>query len=156
MRWLPIALLGLMLAEIAVFVWVGKLIGALAVVLLVILSGICGVALIRRQGFKTLQRLRMSMDGRPLAPPSGSPGIFPVLAGLLLLLPGFLSDAVGLMLLLPPVQRRLASTISGYFNIRHFHAQTARHGTVIEAEAVEISEPAERSLPRNGNSPWRP
>jgi UPF0716 protein FxsA len=153
MRWLPIALLGFMLAEIAVFVWVGKLIGAFAVVLLVILSGICGAGLIRRQGFKTLQRLRGAMDGRPLEPPSGAPGIFPMLAGLLLLLPGFISDAVALLLLLPPVQRRLAAKLSGYFNVRTVYR--TRPGTVIEAEAVDIGEPPERRLPDNDNSPWR-
>ena len=52
--------IGFMLAEIAVFVWVGKLIGALSVVLLVILSGLFGAALIRRQGFKTLPTALLS------------------------------------------------------------------------------------------------
>lgn len=154
MKFVPIFLLGLMLAEIAVFVWIGSIVGALAVVLAVVVSGIAGMALIRRQGLKTLNRLRSAMEGR--APASATPGsgVFTVTAGLLLILPGFISDAVALTLLLPPVRKFLAGRLSRHFVFETRSSYRAPSGHVIDAEAVEIVEEPRR-FPPNSDSPWR-
>lgn len=101
---LPLLLLGLPLAEIAVFVLVGGEIGALATVGLVIATTILGAVLLRVQGFGAMTRIRAVMDagespGRDLVH-----GAMIMLAGLLLLLPGFITDALGLLLFIPPVR----------------------------------------------------
>ncbi|MEX4005962.1 FxsA family protein [Neoaquamicrobium sediminum] len=101
---IPLLLLALPLAEIAVFVMVGSEIGALATVGLVIATTILGSILLRVQGFGILTRIRETMDA------GGSPGrdlvhgVMVLLAGVLLFLPGFVTDALGFLLFIPPIR----------------------------------------------------
>lgn len=100
----PIILLGLPLAEIAVFVLVGEEIGALATVALVIATSILGGILLRIQGVGVLSRIQAEMQT------GGSPGrdlvhgAMIMIAGFLLLLPGFITDTFGILLFIPPVR----------------------------------------------------
>lgn len=97
-------LIGLPLAEISLFIEVGGQIGAGSTIILTIGTAVAGLALARLQGFAVLARMQESMArGQP---PVGEliHGFFLFLAGALLFLPGFLTDAVGLLLLLPPVR----------------------------------------------------
>lgn len=97
-------LIGLPLAEISLFIKVGGQIGAGSTILLTIVTAFAGLGLARLQGFAVLARMQESMaQGRP---PVGEliHGFFLFLAGVFLFIPGFLTDAVGLLLLLPPVR----------------------------------------------------
>ena len=109
-------MVALPLIEIAVFVMVGSQIGALATVALVIATTMLGGLLLRIQGFGIVTRLRETMEtggkpGRDLVH-----GFMVMLAGVLLILPGFVTDLVGLVLFIPPVRdlpwRLLASRIT--------------------------------------------
>lgn len=100
------------LVEIALFVTVGGAIG-LGVTLLVILgTGALGVWLLRGNGLRTAERLRREMDAlrNPVGPVAD--GALVMLAAVLLILPGFLTDALGLLLLLPPVRTALVATLA--------------------------------------------
>lgn len=97
------------LAEIAAFAVVGEAVGALNTVLLVILSGAAGLAILRRQGLAALMNART--DGPPTAGKLLD-GLAVALAGVLLLLPGFLSDAVALALLIPGVRQGLGALLA--------------------------------------------
>lgn len=101
---LPLLLLALPLAEIAVFVLVGSQIGVLATIGLVIATTIAGSLLLRVQGFGALSRIRAAMETG--APPGREMvhGLMIMVAGVLLLAPGFITDALGLLLFLPPVR----------------------------------------------------
>jgi UPF0716 protein FxsA len=97
-------LIGLPLIEIATFVVVGSKIGVLWTIALVVLSSIVGSILLRVQGFGVLTRIRRDVDagrnpGRELAH-----GAMILLAGVLLLVPGFVTDVIGLLLFIPPVR----------------------------------------------------
>lgn len=97
-------LLALPLIEIAVFVLVGSQIGVLPTIGLVVLSGIAGGALLRIQGFGILSRIRRQVEagrdpGRELAH-----GVMILLAGILLLIPGFVTDILGILLFIPPIR----------------------------------------------------
>lgn len=99
-----IILFGLPLLEIATFVVVGSQIGVLWTIALVVLASIAGTILLRIQGFGVMTRIRRELDagrnpGRDLAH-----GAMILLAGILLLIPGFLTDVVGLLLFIPPVR----------------------------------------------------
>ena len=99
-----IIFLALPLIEIAGFVVVGSEIGALATVGLVIATTILGSVLLRIQGFGIMTRIRETMEkggepGRDLVH-----GFMVMLAGVLLFLPGFVTDAIGLVLFIPPVR----------------------------------------------------
>ena len=115
-------LLLLPLIEIAGFVIVGGELGVLSTLGLVLLGGFVGLMLIRQGGVEAFRRGRAELNaGRD---PSGTVlnGFAQVLAGILFLVPGFLSDIVAILLLLPPVRNRL---------LRRFKGRTAfaRFGT---------------------------
>ena len=104
MTFILLFILALPLIEIAGFVVVGSEIGVLATIALVILSGVAGSILLRIQGFGVLTRIRAELEagrdpGRELAH-----GAMILLAGILLLIPGFVTDIVGLLLFVPPVR----------------------------------------------------
>lgn len=101
---LPLFFLLLPLAEIACFILVGRRIGLLPTLSLVILSAVAGIVLMRIQGFGVLTRLRRSgQDGHAPGKELLDAAMI-LIAGILLLIPGFLSDIVGLALFLPPVR----------------------------------------------------
>ena len=100
---LPFFLL-LPLMEIACFILVGRRIGLMPTLSLVVLSGVAGIVLMRIQGFGVLARLRQSgQQGRAPGKELLDAAMI-LIAGILLLIPGFISDAVGLALFLPPVR----------------------------------------------------
>jgi UPF0716 protein FxsA len=101
---IPILILAMPVVEIAVLIAVGGEIGVLATLGLLFASAVLGVILVRIQGFNTIQRIRTELDR------GGSPGrdlvhgMMILVAGILLIIPGFVSDAIGLLLFLPPVR----------------------------------------------------
>ena len=101
---LPLFLLALPLLEIAGFVVVGRQVGVLATLGLIVATGIAGAMLLRFQGFGVMARIRSDMaagrdPGRELAH-----GVMIMVAGILLLIPGFLTDIVGILLFVPAVR----------------------------------------------------
>ena len=99
-----IFLLLLPLLEIAGFVLVGRQIGVLPTLGLVIATGIAGTILLRVQGFGVMSRIRTELEagrnpGRELAH-----GVMVMAAGILLLIPGFVTDILGILLFLPPMR----------------------------------------------------
>lgn len=115
------------LLEIFIFIRVGGAIGAPLVILLTVASAAGGIALVRLQGFGTLVRARAEIDaGRPPVA-EALHGALLVVAGLLLLIPGFLTDMAGALLLVPPLRRRLVGGL-----VRH--AGQGRRPVIIEAD----------------------
>ena len=106
---IPLLILGLPLAEIAGFVVVGREIGLLMTLLLVLASAFVGVILLRVQGFTVIRRMqdatRTGSDpGREVIA-----GALLFVAAILLIVPGFVSDVIGLLLFLPFVRNGVAA-----------------------------------------------
>lgn len=101
---LPLFVLLLPFLEIAGFIVVGKAIGVLATLGLTIATSLIGVLLLRHQGLGLLKRL--SSEGQRGVEPGRElvHGAMIVIAGFLLLLPGFVTDIIGLLFFLPPVR----------------------------------------------------
>jgi len=95
------------LIEIAGFAWIGGAIGVGPTLAFVVVSGLLGMALLRRAGIATLMRLRASVDAGETPLAAALEGAWRFLAGILLVVPGFFSSALALLLLLPPVQALL-------------------------------------------------
>jgi UPF0716 protein FxsA len=95
------------LAEIALLVKAGETIGFWPTIALLVAAAVLGFAVIRARGATMVGRLLGAMgDGRlPFEPMLDSYAV--IVAGLLLIMPGFLSDAIGLLLLIPPVRHAL-------------------------------------------------
>lgn len=101
---LPLIFIVLPLVEIAGFALVGSLIGVLPTVALVIASTVLGAVLLRIQGFGALMRIRSTMEAGGAPGRDVVHGIMIALAGALLVLPGFFTDLLGLLLFIPPIR----------------------------------------------------
>lgn len=95
------------LIEIYLLMKVGSTIGAEATIAIVLLTGFAGAWLARAQGVSVLNRMRMDMN-RGVPPTSQLVDAALILvAGVVLLTPGFATDIMGLLLLIPPVRAKL-------------------------------------------------
>ena len=99
-----LALIGVPVIEIAVFIEIGGRIGVWSTVGLIVLTAVIGTALLRHQGLSTLARARTSLDQGKLPVRELLDGVCLLIAGALLLTPGFVTDAVGALLLVPPLR----------------------------------------------------
>lgn len=91
--------------EIWGFITVGKMIGGFNTFLLIVLTGILGAYLAKQQGIQALEKAQRGMaQGEPPGP-AILDGISILAGGIMLLAPGFFTDAIGLLLLLPPTRR---------------------------------------------------
>ena len=118
------------LAEISALVVVGRWIGLLAVLTIVLGSGVAGVMLLRRQGV----RLAGAMRGRGGLQGMGEAGLL-AFGAVLLIMPGLLTDLAGLALMVPQVRRWLARRIGGRVVVAASHDAA---NDVVEAVAVEV------------------
>lgn len=106
-----VLLLAWPLAEIAGFVVVGRAIGLWSTLALVVLSGLLGAFLLRQQGLHLLKKLSQESQQGHIPASSVVDGAMIVVAGILLLLPGFLTDIVGIALFIPFVRQFLWSLV---------------------------------------------
>ncbi|GBC57896.1 FxsA protein [Stutzerimonas stutzeri] len=109
------------LAELFVLIKVGSSIGALATIMLLVLSGIAGVLLLRLAGFATAWRARERLARGELPEREMLQGLVMAIGGGLLFLPGFISDVLALIVLFPPTRNFLFRQIN-----RRMEAQMRR------------------------------
>ena len=111
-KWGFIAVVLLPVAEMAVFIVLALSIGWLWTLALFLGTSLIGIFLLRRSG-----REKLSQFGAALAQDGiraihlESPGLAPMLGGILLVLPGFITDVVGALLFVPALRRRVGATI---------------------------------------------
>jgi UPF0716 protein FxsA len=106
-KWIIIAFLSLPVIEIAAFVAVASTIGVLLAFALLIATSLLGSILLRHYGTENLVRLKVAAGGNVEALRLDSAGLANILGAFLLVLPGFVTDIIGLALLVPPIQRRI-------------------------------------------------
>ncbi|MET1075797.1 MAG: FxsA family protein [Umezawaea sp.] len=94
-----------MAVEIATLVAVGKSVGVLATVGLLILGGIIGSFLLRREGARTMASFSEALRNRRAPHQEVADGVLIAAAGVLIIVPGFVSDVMALFLLFPPTRR---------------------------------------------------
>lgn len=92
---------------------VGSLLGALPTLAVIAVTAIVGAALAKSQGTAVLRQLQDSMAAGEGTGTAIVEGVLILVAGVTLLAPGFITDAMGLLLLLPPVRRAIARRFAG-------------------------------------------
>ncbi|MCF8482976.1 MAG: FxsA family protein [Rhodospirillum sp.] len=181
----PILLLlfiGIPILEIALFIRVGELIGLWPTIATVILTAMAGTALLRHQGLATLAKARTNLDAGTLPVKEIFDGACLLVGGVLLLTPGFVTDIMGLALLMPPIReilRRFLSTriktqvhVSGSGMRSDMggdggsasgggagpRAHASGRPDVIDGDFVDVtpeeSATPSNGTPSNGQSPW--
>jgi len=98
--------------EIYLLIQVGQVIGAGWTILLVVLTAVIGVWLLRIQGLSTLTRAQQKLRENELPATEILEGMGLVVAGALLLTPGFFTDAIGFLLLFPPTRIWLVGNLA--------------------------------------------
>ncbi|MBD3609935.1 MAG: FxsA family protein [Gammaproteobacteria bacterium] len=97
--------------EIYLLIQVGGSIGALPTIALVVLTAVVGSALIRHQGLSTWGRARQGMASGQMPALEMLEGVGLLIAGALLLTPGFFTDTIGFILLVPILRRALITSL---------------------------------------------
>ena len=154
--WLFVLFVIVPIIEIALFIQIGGEIGLLSTLGIVIATAFLGTYLVRKQGLSALSQLKNNVETleNPIAPLAH--GIMILLAGALLLTPGFFTDAVGFSLLVPNiriwlferVKQRILHSQNG-FSFTHARTRDAKHssqngerqasGTTIEGVYEELA-----------------
>lgn len=111
-RLILILILLLPFLEIATFIWIGGEIGILATLAAIVGTAVLGILIIRWQGVGLLMHSRAMLQRGEIPARQFSDGMLLALAGLLLLIPGFLTDMAGFALLLPPVRGMIFAALS--------------------------------------------
>lgn len=152
---LLLALILIPLVEIGLFIEIGGAIGALATIALVIITAVLGVALLRLQGFITLARIREKLDQGEIPATDLAEGLILLVAAVLLLTPGFFTDAVGFLSLVPALRRPIAVYLLHYLATHHRRSGQGRTTVIIDGEVVDV-DATERHYPglkgRNGQN----
>lgn len=112
-KWLLLAILALPVAELVVFIVVAASIGFGLALVLVLTTSLAGGLLLRHAGGNHIARVRVAMNeglnqGRFTAIQADSAGAATLFAGILLLVPGFITDVLAVLLLIAPLRRVLA------------------------------------------------
>lgn len=153
-RFIPFLFLFVPLTEIAVFILVGSQIGVIPTIALVILTAIAGSILLRWQGFAALSRIQKEIAAQKVPGKELVQGVMILLAGFLLLTPGFVTDTLGLLLFIPQVRDRVWKLLSSRVTIDTFgSAPQGRHRAdegVIDLEEGDFHREPDPS------SPWAP
>ncbi|HLR65442.1 MAG TPA: FxsA family protein [Pseudogracilibacillus sp.] len=101
MYWLILFFIVIPVIEIALFIWTGSMIGIWSVIMLIFLTGLAGIIFVRYEGIKTYQRVGELIQQGIRPDNEILNGICILLAGVCLITPGFLTDLIGFLLLIP-------------------------------------------------------
>ena len=142
--WLLLIFIAIPLIEIGLFIQLGGFLGLWPTLSIVLITAIIGSWLVRAQGSQAMANIRNSMSG--LSDPSEAlaHGAMILLAGVLLLTPGFFTDGVGFLLMFPPFRLAAFRFARSRMNVVSFSVGGAEQpygqnqGNVIDGEFEEI------------------
>ncbi len=140
LRILFILFLIIPLVEITILIQIGQIFGVGYTIALVIGTAALGAALFRQQGLSTLAKVQISMDQGELPATELIEGLMLLIAGALLLTPGFFTDVFGFLILIPPLRNKIAQNllinfIQSHINTRQTSSESS--GRIIDAEHWE-------------------
>jgi UPF0716 protein FxsA len=162
MRWIGLLACALPFIEIAGFVWIGSKLGLAFTLIWVLGAMVGGLFLLRRTGMQAVGKLRSALaDGTEPGHSLLDAACFTA-AAMLLIVPGFFSDALALVLMLPATRHWLLRRTASHFETRVYRRPGAEGGTidgsftvVSEEDAARDPRPARRIEPSGsgGNRP---
>lgn len=126
----PLLFIVIPLVELYLIIKVGGYIGAFWTVMIVIMTAVIGVNLLRMQGFNTLRRAQQNMEQGMMPAMEMMEGIVLAVGGALLITPGFLTDTLGLLCLIPVSRRAMIRWFIGRGSVQmhgfHGHGASTR------------------------------
>ena len=149
---LPLVLLFIVvpIAELAVVIQVGQEIGVLWTVAILVVDSIVGSVLMRAQGRTAWRRFNEAVAAGKVPAREVLDGSLVIFGGLLLLTPGFITDFLGLLLLIPPTRAVVRAALARRLTHRMVSSMTTKRGDdVVEGTAVDVE--SDRLTPPGGS-----
>lgn len=143
--WLLLAFIAVPMIEITLFIQVGGIIGIWWTLLIVLTTAIAGSYLVRQQGLRELGKLQRSFSDLQDPTEPLANGAMILFAGALLLTPGFFTDSVGLLLLIPKFRQAAFTWARARVNVASFAAHHTHEGPrqprdqVIDGEFQDVT-----------------
>jgi UPF0716 protein FxsA len=156
LRLILFLLICLPLIEIAVLIMVGSNIGVLATIGLVIFTGFLGSYLLRSQGTTAFSKLRREMESGRAPDKQMADAAMIMVAGVMLIIPGFVSDLIGIALFLPLVRTWIIHSLAG--NVTVVHPTSRGRETVVDLSADEYHRTDDNKGSHsadNNTTPWK-
>jgi UPF0716 protein FxsA len=137
---LPLVLLFIVvpIAELAVVIEVGQQIGVLWTVALLVADSILGSVLMRSQGRTAWRRFNEAIAAGKVPAREVLDGTLVIFGGLLLLTPGFITDVLGLLLLIPPTRAVVRAMLARRLTHRMVTSMSGPRDDVVEGKAVDL------------------
>ena len=156
--WLFFLFVAIPLIEIALFIQVGGWLGTLPTIASIIITAAIGTLLVRQQGLSTLKDLQRGPQTQERVTSGLIGGAVILVAGLLLLTPGFFTDAVGFLCLIPQSRQWLGKQVESKMTVVQpapgqpsWSPSTAMNDDVVEGEWTEADVSASATKPKNGS-----
>jgi len=135
---LLLALIAIPLIEITLFIQIGEKIGIATTLIIIILSAIVGINLIRKQSFSILQKMRAHQANKTQLPEDLFSDFCQFMGAILLIIPGFFTDFIGILFFIPACQNFLFQNSSNNPSRRKQSKQKKK--TIIDVEYIEVEE----------------
>jgi UPF0716 protein FxsA len=130
--------------EVLILVWIGKHTSLGVTLALIFLPGLLGAWLARREGLRCWREVRRQVYGGELPAAALLDGLLILVAGVLLIAPGVLTDLTGFALLIPPVRRLVRNRLSESLRARFVHFGPGRHPDLEPGSRIIDVQPVDR------------
>lgn len=153
---IPFLLLVVPVAEIAAFIVIGGQIGVFPTLAMILVTAIIGTMLLRHQGLSLISEIQGKMNQGEIPGRALAHGFMLVIAGVLLLTPGFITDSLGFLLFVPPVRDAMWQFIKSRMtvNVGGFSTQHRPHEPPSHSQGPTIDLNEDEFGPANPDSPW--
>ena len=129
--------------EISIFIQVGGFVGTFNTILIIFLTAAVGVYFVRQQGFRTFQKIAVELQNQQIPVQGMFDGLVILISGILLVTPGFLTDIIGFLGLIPQTRVFLLGIIKNLFLQRYSNAHKQYKKDIdktIDGNFIEIEE----------------
>lgn len=152
---IPFLLLVIPILEIAVFIVIGQQIGVFMTLALILVTAVIGTFLLRMQGFSILSRIRRETEAGRLPGRDLGDGAMILVAGILLLTPGFVTDTIGFLLFVPQIRDLIWGFLRTRIDVKVAGSGPRGNSGQKRDETVVDLDPENFSERPNPDSPWR-
>jgi len=150
------------IVELALLFQIAEAINWIPTIAIVVVTGVIGVSLAKREGIKTFARIQADLNEGKMPAAAMVEGVLILAAGLLLITPGVLTDLFGLFLLIPPCRRSVGVALSRSFRKRAVLTGESDLSDQVPEEPiddafidVEVTGMHAESHPRRLDHPWQ-
>jgi len=133
--------------EISIFIQIGSFLGTFNTVLLIFLTAALGIYFVRQQGLSAFQKITYELQNQQIPMQGMFDGLVILIAGILLITPGFLTDVLGFLCLMPMTRYYLLNIIKNVLSKRYRNMHNKQKKDVqktIDGEYIEINEEDEK------------